>query len=95
MNATLLTQIKMPNKTMIDLTKEEATIFSTKYNAYKNASDTKRAERLFDMLMYAMDKVSDEFAMTLIEKETKNEPMKRFIILSAVRHQLQKKKSAE
>lgn len=83
----------MPSKTMIDLTKEEAFLFFTKYNAYKNASNKKRAECLFDMLMYAMDKLGDQFAMTLIEKETRNEPMKRFIILSAVRHQLQKKKS--
>ena len=72
------------NKALIDLPKEEMMMFFTKHNAYQNASESKRAELMLDLLTYTYAKCGYKLTKALIDKEMVDNPMAKMLIMGAV-----------
>ena len=79
---------------ILDLSKEDYYRFFHLQQNYSRATDSKRAERLMDWLMFTMDKLGYEATSAIIKKETTADPMAQLIMLTAVRHHVEKAKTA-
>ena len=69
---------------VIDLSTEHTNEFTRKYVAYKNASDTARAEEFFNLLLWTYKTIGKEMTQGLLRKETKNDPTSQQLLLQLV-----------
>lgn len=80
-----------PSVSLHDLPKETAKVYLDKYIAFKKATDTKRAEVLMDLLMYAYETMGPNMTFSILQKETIGNPLQQIVMMTAVKHHVEKK----
>jgi hypothetical protein len=72
------------NKSLVDCDKSDVKKFYELNIKYKNATESKRGEALLELLVFTQKLGCSSLVDALMDKEFKNEPMKKFMIKMAV-----------
>jgi len=69
---------------ILNLPKEDFMMFFNKHTLYQNASESKRAELLLDLLLFTYSKCGYDITKKLIDEEIIDNPYAKIVVLRSV-----------
>jgi hypothetical protein len=74
---------------ILNLPKEDFVIFANKHTLYQNASESKRAELLLDLLLFTYSKCGYDLTKALLDKEMVDNSYAKIVVLASVMNMIE------